>query len=56
MSKYRFISRIDSSGETIGTVSTNGGIEAATEAFATIKKLSLEDFNKLYKVEPYGRS
>ena len=52
MTKYYFFIRKDKSKESINKGSYDS-IESATESFARHKKLSLIEFNKLFKVEEY---
>lgn len=52
---YIFYSKIDSSKEPISSWPANS-LEEAIDKFAKIKKLPVEEFNKLYTVEEYDRA
>ena len=50
--KYKFYSRYDKGQETIGTVEADN-YQKAVQYFAKLKKLTLDQFNNLYKVTNY---
>lgn len=52
---YTFYSKFDSKKEPISSWPANS-LEEAVELFAKIKKLPVEEFNKLYTVEKYDRA
>ena len=50
--KYKFYSKNDKKKETIGTVEADS-YQRAINYFAGLKRLTLEQFNNLYKVTNY---
>lgn len=54
MAEYYFFTRTDKSKERINTGRFNS-LESAVSYFARHKKLPLQEFNKLFKVEGYEK-
>ena len=52
--KYKFYSKSDKNKEAIGTVEAKD-FKEAVQYFANLKRLTLEQFNDIYKVSNYVR-
>lgn len=50
---YKFFIKSDLSKEAVG-INEFGNLEEAQKGFASMKQLSLESFNKIFKVERHG--